>query len=187
MNITVYCGAAIGHNPQHKAATIALGKWIAQSGYKLVYGGGKAGLMGVIADTVLENGGEVIGVMPGFLRERELAHPHLTQLIEVSSMPERKLKMIELGNAYIALPGGPGTLEEISEVVSWARIGKNANPCIFFNSDNYYQPLQAFFMHMVQSGYLTQTDYEKILFSDNLDEMEKFIANYQPPTLRQYD
>ena len=187
MNITVYCGAAVGHNPQHRAATITLGKWIVQNGHTLVYGGGKAGLMGVLADTVLENGGAVIGVMPTFLRERELAHPHLTEIIEVHSMPERKLKMIELGNAYIALPGGPGTLEEISEVVSWARIGQNNNPCIFFNADNYYRPLQDFFIHMVQSGYLTQTDSNTLLFSADLREIEKFIADYRLLAIRQYN
>lgn len=97
---------------------LELGKWIAEHQHTLVYGGGNEGLMGLLANTVLENGGEVIGIMPTFLQERELAHKGLTQMITVNSMPERKSKMIELGDAYIALAGGPGTLEEIVEVIS---------------------------------------------------------------------
>lgn len=186
MNITVYCGASVGNNAIHQQATVALGKWIANNGHRLIYGGGKAGLMGLVADTVLENGGEVIGIMPAFLQERELAHPNATEMHTVDTMQQRKLKMIEWGNVYIALPGGPGTLEEISEVVSWARIGQNDNPCIFFNADNFYQPLKAFFEQMIACGYLTQADFDKVLFSDDLTEIEQFIANYEPPAVRQY-
>ena len=144
MKITVYCGASVGNNVAHQQAAIALGQWIAARQYTLVYGGGNAGLMGLLANTVLENGGKVIGIMPTFLQERELAHTGLTEMITVRSMPERKSKMIELGDVYIALAGGPGTLEEITEVISWARIGQNNNPCILFNSDGYYEPLKHF-------------------------------------------
>lgn len=94
--------------------------------------------------------------------------------------------MIELGDAYIALPGGPGTLEEISEVVSWARIGQNNNPCIFFDIEGYYQPLKAFYQQMVDNGFLTQTDLDCVLFSDDLAEIEQFIQNYRPPEIRRY-
>lgn len=186
MKITVYCGASVGNNLAHQQATIELGKWIAEHQHTLVYGGGNAGLMGLLANTVLENGGEVIGIMPTFLQERELAHKGLTQMITVNSMPERKSKMIELGDAYIALAGGPGTLEEIVEVISWARIGQNPNPCILFNSDGYYDDLKAFFDNMVKQGFLTQADRNKILFSDNLVEIESFIQSYTPPKVRVY-
>lgn len=186
MNITVYCGASIGHNIAHQQATIALGKWIATQQHTLIYGGGNAGLMGLLANTVLENGGTVIGVMPTFLQERELAHTGLTKMITVHSMPERKSKMIELGDVYIALAGGPGTLEEITEVISWARIGKNNNPCILFNSDGYYEPLKAFFDNMVTQGFLSQSARDKTLFSDNLKEIETFITHYIPPEIRTY-
>ncbi|MGY4674403.1 LOG family protein [Ursidibacter arcticus] len=186
MNITVYCGASLGNNPKHQQATVQLGQWIAQQGHTLIYGGGNAGLMGLIANTVLENGGKVIGIMPTFLQERELAHTGLTEMISVDSMSVRKQKMIELGDVYIALAGGPGTLEEISEVISWARIGQNNNPCILFNSDNYYQPLQQFFDKMVEQGFLTTTDRQKTLFSDDLNEIIHFIAHYTPPEVRRY-
>lgn len=187
MKITVYCGASVGNNVAHQQAAIALGQWIAARQYTLVYGGGNAGLMGLLANTVLENGGKVIGIMPTFLQERELAHTGLTEMITVRSMPERKSKMIELGDVYIALAGGPGTLEEITEVISWARIGQNNNPCILFNSDGYYEPLKAFFDNMVVQGFLTQTDRDKTLFSADLGEIGAFIADYTPPEVRKYE
>lgn len=186
MKITVYCGASVGNNLTHQQAAITLGKWIATEKHTLVYGGGNVGLMGLLANTVLENGGKVLGIMPAFLQGRELAHKGLTEMITVQSMPERKLKMIELGEAYIALAGGPGTLEEIVEVISWARIGQNNNPCILFNSDGYYDALSAFFDNMVTQGFLTQADREKTLFSDDLKEISAFIENYTPPAVRKY-
>lgn len=186
MNITVYCGAALGNQPCYQQAVVKLGEWIAHSGYSLVYGGGKAGLMGLVADTVLQQSGKVIGIIPEFLRQREVAHHHLTELIVVQSMSERKKLMIEKGNAYIALPGGPGTLEEISEVISWARIGQNPNPCVLFNQNGYYDALRQMYDHMVEQGFLTQTDRDKILFSADFGEIEQFIADYVPPPLRQY-
>lgn len=186
MNITVYCGASLGKNLAIQQATVGLGRWIAESQHNLVYGGSNVGLMGLIADTVLENGGKVIGILPEFLRQREIAHTSLTELIFVGTMTERKQKMFELGDAYIALPGGPGTLEEIIEVISWARIGKNLNPCVFFNADGYYDKLKAFFTHMVSSEFLSQSDFDHFLFSDDLAEIEQFILNYQAPSIRTY-
>ena len=150
MNITVYCGASLGNDSAHQAAAKKLGKWIADGQHTLVYGGGKLGLMGVVADTVLAHQGKVIGIIPQFLQDREVSHPNLTKTVVVESMSERKNKMVELGDAYIALPGGPGTLEEIAEVISWARIGKNNNPCILFNEKGYFNSLKSFFNHMVK-------------------------------------
>lgn len=187
MKITVYCGASLGNNPTHQRATEQLADWLVENQHTLVYGGGRAGLMGLLADRVLEQGGEVIGIMPTFLQDRELAHTGLTQMITVESMTERKTKLIELGDAYIALAGGPGTLEEIIEVISWARIGQNNNPCILFDSDDYYQPLHAMFSQMVSQGFLTQADFDKTLFSKDLVEISHFIAHYTPPAIRQYD
>ena len=119
MNVTVYCGATTGNNPEYEKNAVELGKWIAENNHTLVYGGGKAGLMGIIADTVLQLGGEAIGVIPTFLKDRELAHTYLNELIVVNTMSERKDKMFSLGDIYIALPGGAGTLEEITDVISW--------------------------------------------------------------------
>lgn len=186
MNVTVYCGASDGNQPAYRQAAMQLGEWIAKNGHTLVYGGGKVGLMGVVADTVLKNGGTVIGVMPNFLVDREISHPGLTVLHQVESMTERKSKMIELGEVFIALPGGPGTLEEITEVVSWGRIGQNNHPCVFFDVNHYYQAVQNMYDTMVNEAFLTQSDRDKILFSDDLVTIESFIANYEAPIVRTY-
>ncbi|MCF1685609.1 TIGR00730 family Rossman fold protein [Tetragenococcus halophilus] len=186
MNITVYCGANSGNQAIFEQSAIAFGKWIAKNNNTLVYGGGKAGLMGSLADTVLHSGGEVIGVIPTFLKNRELAHPDLTNLYIVESMSERKNKMAELAEVFIALPGGPGTLEEITEMVSWARIGQNPNPCIFYNVNNYYDAIENFYDNMVINGFLTKEDRSKILFTPSFDEISSFIENYEPPLARQY-
>jgi uncharacterized protein (TIGR00730 family) len=152
----------------------------------LVYGGGKVGLMGLLADTVIATGGNVIGVMPTFLVEREIAHQNLTEMYIVKDMHERKRKMIDLADCYLALPGGPGTLEEISEVVSWGRVGEHQNPCIFFNINGYYDLLASFFDQMVREGFLTKADRQKIFFSADLAEIRQFIDNYTPPEIRTY-
>lgn len=186
MKIAVYCGASKGTQAIYEEAAIELGRWLAKRNDTLVYGGGKAGLMGAVADAVISEGGQTIGVMPTFLLERELAHPHLAEMLVVDSMSERKLKMFELSQAFIALPGGPGTLEEITEMISWARVGQNPYPCIFFNAGNYYAPIQQAYDQMVETGFLSKSDREKILFSDSLLEISTFIENYTPPVVRQY-
>ncbi|MHC5373053.1 LOG family protein [Enterococcus sp. LJL120] len=186
MNITVYCGASVGNADTYSEAAIRLGKWIAKNQYTLIFGGGKAGLMGIIADTVLENDGKVKGIMPTFLQERELAHPKLTDLEIVDDMATRTKKMIQLADACIALPGGPGTLEEITEAISWSRVGQNDAPCILFNEGDYYQPLEKMYDDMVNQKFLSSNDRDKILFSADLTEIERFIKDYQPPQARKY-
>lgn len=179
MNITVYCGANNGSKESYKEAGVELGMWIAKNHDSLIYGGGNLGLMGLIADTVLEHGGKVIGIIPEFLVERELAHQGLTQIKIVENMQVRKLEMIELGDCYIALPGGLGTLEEIAEVISWARLGQNSNPCIFYNSTGFYDKLKDFLIHMVEEDFLSREDFDKILFANNIEEMDAFIKTYK--------
>lgn len=186
MNITVYSGANRGKQPVFEQSAIELGKWIAENNNRLVYGGGKAGLMGTLADTVLHSGGEALGVIPTFLKDRELAHTELTKLYVVNSMSERKNKMAELAEAFIALPGGPGTLEEITEMVSWARIGQNPNPCIFYNVNDYYHAIENFYDNMIANDFLTKEDRSKILFSSSFAEINAFIENYTPPLAREY-
>lgn len=186
MNITVYCGASTGNESVYTAAAVELGTWIAENGHTLVYGGGKAGLMGIVSNAVLENGGQVIGIIPQFLQERELAHEGLTKLQVVSTMAERKNAMFEYANAFIALPGGPGTLEEITEMISWARIGQNPNPCILLNTAGFYDPLRDLYDGMVATGFLTEADRQHTLFSQSLSEIDEFIQTYMPPTPRSY-
>lgn len=186
MNIIVYCGASKGNDPAYEQAAKMLGEWITAQKYTLVYGGGKVGLMSVIADTVIKGEGEVIGVMPRFLMDRELAHMHLTKLYSVHTMAERKQKMLDLGDVCIALPGGPGTLEEITEMISWSRIGQNPNPCILFNENGFYDPLKDLYDSMVKNGFLTQADRDKTLFSNSLEEINQFITDYIPAEVRKY-
>ena len=130
MNIAVYCGSASGNRPSFTEGAKALGSWIAQNGHTLVYGGSRTGLMGATADAVLAGGGKVIGVIPDVKLIQERRHPGLTECIETKDMAERKQKMIELADAYVALPGGPGTLDEISEVICLARLGIENKACI---------------------------------------------------------
>ncbi|MBS4461676.1 TIGR00730 family Rossman fold protein [Aerococcaceae bacterium zg-B36] len=186
MKITIYCGASTGRNPIYSERTTELALWMSEKHHDLVYGGGNVGLMGIMADTVIENGGRAIGVMPTFLVEREIAHQNLSELIVVEDMPQRKAKMMMLGEAFIALPGGPGTLEEISEVISWGRIGQNDKPCVLFNINGYFDQLKAMFDHMVFEGFLSQSDRDNVLFSDDILEIEQFILNYSAPNVRKY-
>lgn len=186
MNITVYCGASTGFSDHYTRLTRALGDWIAQQGHTLVYGGGKVGLMGLIADTVLLQGQAAIGVMPHFLVDRELAHPALTRMELVNNMHERKMRMIELGDAYIALPGGPGTLEEITEVISWSRIGEHRKPCVLLNTTGFFDPLKQQYRTMVEEGFLSQDFLDTLLFAEQLEQLAPFIQSYQPPAIRTY-
>ena len=179
MNIAVYCAASQSNVSTFYERTEELGNWIAKKNHTLVYGGGNTGLMGVVATSVMKLGGEVIGVMPQFFVEREIAKKDITKLHIVETMSERKNKMIGLSEAYIALPGGPGTLEEIAEVVSWVRVGQTNGICIFYNMEGYYDHLEAFFNHMVTTKLLSKEDRNQIHFVKSLEEIEKLIKNYQ--------
>lgn len=177
--VAVYCGANFGHLPIYRQAAQTVGQWIGQKQYNLVYGGSDSGLMGVVADEVLKYQRHVLGVMPEFLLARENLHPKLSETILVTTMAQRKAKMLENADVLIALPGGPGTLEEISEAFSWARVGQQTSPCIFYNANGYYDLLQQFFKQMVTEGFLSQKDFELLLFSTDFAEIEQFILNYQ--------
>ena len=178
MKITVFCGANNGRNEAYKENAMEVGKWIATNNHTLVYGGGKVGLMGIIADTVLEKNSEVIGIMPQFLVDREISHTGITEFITVDDMSERKTKLVDLGDVFIALPGGPGTLEEISQVISWVRVGKKDAPCILMNINGFYDFLEQYFDKMVKEGFLTKEDRARTLFAKSVSEMGEFIDNY---------
>ena len=161
MNITVYLGANAGNDPKLQEAVEALGKWIGENGHDLIYGGSKCGLMGSIAESVLQNGGKVTGV---------------TELIVTKDMTDRKTKMIELGDAFIAFPGGTGTLEEIAEVMSKVSLKHLDAPCILYNLNGYYDGLKALLGHMIEMGLSTKERQEGIYFADTLDEIERILA-----------
>ncbi len=175
MNITVYLGANDGSEPALANAVRELGTWIGESGNRLVYGGSKTGLMGVLAKSVLNAGGEVTGVEPQFFIEQEFQLEGLTELIVTKNMAERKAKMIELGEAFIAFPGGTGTLEEIAEVMSMVSLKHLNAPCILYNLNGYYEGLRTLLIHMIEKGLSSEERQQGIYFADNLDEIKKII------------
>ena len=175
MNITVYLGANEGNDPFFKEAVRELGAWIGTNGNTLVYGGSKSGLMGELAESVLQAGGKVIGVEPQFFIDKELQYDGLTQLIITDDMSERKAKMIELGDAFIAFPGGTGTLEEISEVMSKVSLKQLNAPCILYNLNGYYDSLKNLLNNMIKMGLSTKERQEGIFFANNLDEIRKIL------------
>ncbi|MGN1419184.1 MAG: TIGR00730 family Rossman fold protein [Acutalibacteraceae bacterium] len=177
MNITVYLGANEGNDPALKEAVRELGKWIGESGNCLVYGGSKSGLMGELAQSVLCSGGKAIGVEPQFFIEQEFQLDGLTQLIVTKDMSERKAKMIELGDAFIAFPGGTGTLEEIAEIMAKSALGHLDAPCILYNLNGYYNSLKELLNHMTEKGLSTQERQKGICFADSLDRIQEILLS----------
>lgn len=175
MNITVYLGANEGNDPCLRKAVEKLGAWIGNSGNTLIYGGSKSGLMGVIADSVLKSGGKVTGVETEFFVENEFQHDGLTKLIVTNNMTERKNKMIELGEAFIAFPGGTGTLEEITEVMSKVSLKHLDAPCILYNLNGYYNDLKSLLHHMIEKGLSSKERQEGICFAENLNDIIKIL------------
>ncbi|HAT54949.1 MAG TPA: TIGR00730 family Rossman fold protein [Lactobacillus sp.] len=184
--VAVYCGASTGNKPMYEAATVELAHWLVAHDLELVYGGGGVGLMGVLANTVISDGGQVHGIIPQDLYDRGTALKTLTDLRVVADMDVRKATMMKEADACVALPGGPGTLEEIAEAYSWARIGDNDDPCVFFNVNGYYDPLRQMFDRMTEEAFLTEPDRQKLLFSDSLSDVWTFINSYVPPVIRTY-
>lgn len=181
-SICVFCGSSLGALAAYGEAARQTGQVIAESGYRLVYGGAKVGLMGVVADAALAAGGEVVGVLPQALQEKELGHEGLTEFYLVGSMHERKAKMADLSDGFIALPGGVGTLEEIFEVWTWGQLGYHAKPCGFLNIEGYYDHLTAFLDHQTTEGFTKKEMRDMVRITETPEEMLEFFRNYQAPT-----
>ena len=175
MNITVYLGANPGNDPALRQAVRALGDWIGSSGHALVYGGSKSGLMGELAESVLLAGGEVTGVEPRFFIDAGYVYDAITRLIVTEDMAQRKAKMIELGDAFLALPGGTGTLEEIAEVMSKVSLGHLDAPCVLYDLNGYYSGLRAQLAHMCAMGLSSPEKQRGILFAKDLDEIRAIL------------
>ena len=175
MNITVYLGANTGKDPDLQTAARELGTWIGNNGHTLVYGGSKCGLMGELAESTLLAGGRVIGVEPQFFIDMGFDYDAITQLIVTRDMSERKAKMIELGDAFIAFPGGTGTLEEISEIMSKVALGHLRSPCIIYNLNGYYDDLRRLLDHMVEMGLASREKLAGISFAQNMNEIRNII------------
>ena len=179
MNITVYLGASNGNDQNLILASRELGKWIGENGHTLVYGGSKCGLMGELAESVLKAKGKVIGVEPQFFIDAGFDYPEITQLIVTQDMSERKAKMIELGDAFIAFPGGTGTLEEIAEVMSKVSLKHLEAPCILYNLNGYYNSLKELLEHMIEKGLSTKERQEGIYFAENLEEIKQILMKIE--------
>lgn len=179
--ITVFCASSLGNKKTYENQAFHLGKIMAENNYELVYGGAKIGLMGSLANGVLEHHGKVFGVLPSFLRSKEIAHDKLTKLFIVESMHERKTKMNELSDGVIALPGGFGTLEEFFEMLTWAQLGLHKKPIGILNIHGYYDLLLEFISNMVAKGFLKQSNQEMIIVSEEAKDLLDKMENYEPP------
>lgn len=165
--ICVYCGSSEGILPEYGRAAVALGRAMVKNDFDLVYGGASVGLMGKLADAVLDGGGKVTGVMPEPLVNREISHPGLTELVVAGSMHERKSMMADLSDAFIALPGGIGTMDELFEILTWAHLGIHNKPCALLNVSGYYDHLKAFMQHGVNQGFIRKETAAKLIIQEN--------------------
>jgi uncharacterized protein (TIGR00730 family) len=169
--VCVYCGSGPGTNPRFVEAAIALGKAFAESGIRLVYGGGSIGLMGAVATSVLENGGTVTGIIPDFLTSRENALARVQEMIVTPDMHERKRLMFERSDAFIALPGGIGTLEELVEQLTWQQLGRHSKPILLANIDGFWEPLLALLAHMRETAFIRPTLAVDILKAERVEDI----------------
>ena len=183
-NVCVYCGSSPGEKPTYAAAARAFGAVLAERRLGLIYGGGSVGLMGILADAVLAGGGKVTGVIPRALVARELAHGRLTDLRVTESMHQRKALMAELADAFVALPGGIGTFEELFEIWTWAQLGLHRKPCGVLNADGYYQGLVAFLDHATASGFITPQNRAMLLVGADPDDLLDRLTLYDPPNIQ---
>ncbi len=181
--ITVFCGSSLGSDDIYKTQAMLVGHSLAKNNIELVYGGAKIGLMGAVADGVLNKGGKVIGVLPVFLKSKEIAHEQLTELILVDTMHERKTRMNDLCDGVIALPGGFGTLEELFEMLTWAQLGLHKKPIGILNVNGFYDALMDLIQTMVDKGFLKQINQQMLLESDNIDDLLVKMNTYVAPVV----
>jgi uncharacterized protein (TIGR00730 family) len=184
--VCVYAGSSAGNRPAYADAAAHLGRLLAQRGMSVVYGGGDVGLMGVLADAAMSAGSHVTGIIPRALLEREVGHGALTELRVVESMHERKMAMAELSDAFIALPGGIGTLEELIEVLTWTQLGVHDKPCGLLDVDGYYAPLAAFLDHAVTEGFLVRDHRAMLLTATEPESLLDGFARWEPPPVERW-
>lgn len=180
-SIAIFCGSTLGTDAIFAETAQCTGQLIAEQGKTLVYGGGRSGLMGIVADSALAAGGKVIGVIPQGLVDRELAHPNLTELHVVTSMHERKTLMAELSDGFIALPGGAGTLEEIFEQWTWAQLGIHLKPCAFLNVEGFYDPLLQFIRLTTEKEFTRTRFTDALIHSASIEEILNQFEHYVAP------
>jgi hypothetical protein len=181
--ICVFCGAAAGEDTRYLDAADRFGQILARERIGLVYGGSRVGMMGRIAAATLQAGGKVTGVIPGAIMNRELAHQELTELRVVRSMHERKSEMAELSDAFVALPGGLGTLEAFCELLTWGQLGLHQKPCAILDVGGYFQPLVRFFDHMTREGFMSRPQRDMVLVEEDPEQLVRRLREYQPPAI----
>lgn len=184
--VCIFCGSYQGTQPMYVTAAHQMGMGLAQRGLGLVYGGGRVGLMGAVADGSLAGGGKVTGVIPKSLVDRELAHVGLSELHVVTSMHERKAMMAEIADAFIAMPGGYGTLDELFEIITWAQLGFHHKPIALLNIGGYFDPLLTFIEHMAVEGFITPEHRGAVLVKNAVDTLLDTLLSYQPPQLEKW-
>ncbi len=181
--VCVFCGSNLGRRASYRKAAVEVGSLLAERGIGLVYGGGNVGLMGTVADAALEKGGDVTGVIPEALVQRELAHQGLRDLRVVGSMHERKALMADLSDGFIALPGGFGTFEEFCEVLTWSQLGIQQKPCGLLNVEDYYQPLLSLFDHAVREGFLMPENRKLVLAHEEPKSLLDSLLAFRVPSM----
>ncbi|MGB3144726.1 MAG: TIGR00730 family Rossman fold protein [Maribacter sp.] len=179
-SIVVFCGSSAGTDEQYAKDAYQLGATFVEKGIQLIYGGAKIGIMGQVAEGVLKNGGKVIGVIPGFLKKKEVFHEGLTELIVTQNMHDRKLKMHELSDGIIMLPGGFGTLEEFFEMLTWSQLGLHQHPIGILNTHGFYDPLLEMMQQMVAKGFVKKEHMESILVDADMERLLQKMEGYQP-------
>ena len=185
-SVCVFCGSNGGADPAYLAAAEAVGAGLAQRGIRIVYGGGRVGLMGALADSARAAGGEVVGVMPQALVDREIGHTGIDDLRVVDTMHERKALMVELSDAFVALPGGIGTLEELFEVYTWAQLGIHAKPLALLDVAGYYEPLAAFLDHAVAQRFLRAETRGMLAVADSIEGVLENFERWRPPAMHKW-
>lgn len=176
--LCVYCGSQSGNHPIYVETANAFGAELARRGIALVYGGGKVGLMGTVANAALNAGGKVIGVIPRQLVDREVAHTGLTELVVVDTMHQRKTRMYELSDAFVALPGGFGTMDEMFEMLTWAQLGLHRYPCAFLDTHGYYDHLRSMMNHMVTEGFVAAGRRDSVWIGESISELFDWMGHY---------
>lgn len=179
-SVAVYCGSNPGTDPVYAEQAVLLGQAIAARGWRLVFGGGNVGLMGIIADAVLQKGGQVTGIIPQQLMEWEVAHRGLTELQVVANMHERKMRMFDLSDGFIAMPGGFGTMDEMFEMLTWRQIGIADKPCAFFDVNSFYAPLVQMMDRMVEHGFLHPDQRTDLHVGSDIEAMLGWMESYEP-------
>lgn len=184
--IAVYCGSSAGPNEIYRKQAEELGRFLAENGIHVIFGGGKVGMMGLMADAALKAGGEVTGVIPRFLHVKEVAHTQLTELITVDTMHERKALIEEMCDGAIALPGGFGTLDELFEMLTWGQLGLHDKAVGILNTNGYFDPVLSAMDRMVEEGFLKDINRDMVLVDQQIEKLVDAMRNYQPPKIRKW-